>query len=285
MRAQIGRKLVVAVVVGMTGLVSPATAGAATQLGETFGPGYACGNDYTELQSASPGGQYEAHTSGVITSWSFQAPTFPPGALKFKVARPIGGAMFTIVGESFAKTPTANMLNTYTDIQIPVIPGDVIGLITDGAECGRLTSSDYTIHRVFGDGSPGSTATYSASNGLQLNISAILEPDCDGDAVGDETQDPDTSSCTDTTPPETMITKQPKDKTKKKQARFEFTSSEAGSTFLCSFDGDPFTACTSPETEKVGKGKHEFDVVAVDPAGNKDATPAEDSWKVKKKKK
>jgi len=36
--------------------------------------------------------------------------------------------------------------------------------------------------------------------------------------------------------------------------------------------------------EKVKKGKHEFDVVAVDAAGNKDASPAEDSWKIKKKK-
>jgi len=89
----------------------------------------------------------------------------------------------------------------------------------------------------------------------------------------------------DATPPDTTITKHPKDKTKKKKAKFEFTSSEPGSTFLCSFDGDPFAACTSPESEKVGKGKHAFDVVAVDPAGNKDATPAEDSWRVKKKKK
>jgi Tol biopolymer transport system component len=89
----------------------------------------------------------------------------------------------------------------------------------------------------------------------------------------------------DSVPPETTITKHPKDKTKKKQATFEFTSTEPGSTFECSLDGAPFAPCTSPETVKVKKGKHSFEVRARDAAGNVDGSPAGDSWKVKKKKK
>jgi len=87
----------------------------------------------------------------------------------------------------------------------------------------------------------------------------------------------------DTTPPETTITKHPKDKTRKKTATFEFSSSEPGSTFQCSLDGAAFAACTSPDTLKAKKGKHSFEVRAADAAGNVDGSPATDDWKVKRK--
>ena len=38
-------------------------------------------------------------------------------------------------------------------------------------------------------------------------------------------------------PPETTITKGPKNKTKKKKATFAFTATEPGSSFQCSLDG------------------------------------------------
>ncbi len=89
----------------------------------------------------------------------------------------------------------------------------------------------------------------------------------------------------DTNPPNTQITKGPKDKTKKKTATFEFSASEPA-TFACTLDGkQEFKACTSPLTVKVKKGKHSFEVTATDAAGNADPTPATDRWKVKKKKK
>jgi len=88
----------------------------------------------------------------------------------------------------------------------------------------------------------------------------------------------------DTTPPETTITAGPKNKTKSKSASFEFTSSEPGSTFQCRLDGqEAFKPCSSPTTVKVKKGKHNFTVSATDTSGNTDATPASDSWKVKRK--
>ncbi len=89
----------------------------------------------------------------------------------------------------------------------------------------------------------------------------------------------------DTAPPDTQITKKPKDKTKKKTATFEFTSTEPNSTFECKLDDGPFQPCTSPHTVKVKKGKHSFQVRAKDAAGNVDGSPASDDWKVKKRKK
>jgi hypothetical protein len=91
----------------------------------------------------------------------------------------------------------------------------------------------------------------------------------------------------DTNPPETTITKGPPDKTKKKTATFEFTGTDARavSGFQCKLDARPFVACTSPYTVKVKKGKHTFQVQAIDQAGNVDGSPATDTWKRKKKRK
>jgi hypothetical protein len=90
-------------------------------------------------------------------------------------------------------------------------------------------------------------------------------------------------------PPNTLITKGPKDKTRKNTATFEFTATEAAAAkqslaFQCKLDGGPFEPCTSPKTYKVKKGKHTFQVQA-SIAGLTDPTPATDDWKRKKRKK
>jgi hypothetical protein len=84
--------------------------------------------------------------------------------------------------------------------------------------------------------------------------------------------------------PSATLTSGPKDKTKKKKATFTFTGADtrAVAGFQCSLDGAAFTPCASPHTVKVKKGKHTFQVRAVDQAGNV-GTPASDSWKRKKK--
>jgi Thrombospondin type 3 repeat len=119
------------------------------------------------------------------------------------------------------------------------------------------------------------------------------QQDSDGDGVGDACDPtplpppppPDPQS-EDTSPPETQITEKPRDKTKRGDATFGFTSTEPGSTFECSLDGkQTFKPCTSPITVKVKKGKHTFEVRATDAAGNTDPTPATDAWKRKKPKK
>ena len=61
---------------------------------------------------------------------------------------------------------------------------------------------------------------------------------------------------------------------------FTFTSTEAGSTFQCSLDAAPFSACSSPTTVTVANGVHTFQVRAIDPAGNVDPTPASFTWTV-----
>lgn len=82
----------------------------------------------------------------------------------------------------------------------------------------------------------------------------------------------------DGTPPDTVLAK-PGNVVGAQVVSFSFTSSEPGSTFQCSFDNAPFTACTSPAAVDVpGSGQREFAVRAVDGAGNIDPTPATYDW-------
>jgi hypothetical protein len=82
----------------------------------------------------------------------------------------------------------------------------------------------------------------------------------------------------DTTAPDTKLTN-PGNIVGNDVAVFQFTSTEAGSTFQCSFRSAPFTACTSPASEDVPhSGAQVFKVRAVDAAGNVDATPAVYTW-------
>ncbi len=89
----------------------------------------------------------------------------------------------------------------------------------------------------------------------------------------------------DKTAPETEIDKGPKKKTQKRKAKFTFSANEAGAKFECNLDGNlGFSPCSSPVTVKVGLGKHSFTVRAIDAAGNVDATPDKQKWRVRKPK-
>jgi hypothetical protein len=84
----------------------------------------------------------------------------------------------------------------------------------------------------------------------------------------------------DAEPPETTIRRKPS-YTGPKNSHFAFRSSEAGSTFRCSLDGTRFRDCKSPKNYRnLEKGRHVFRVMAVDPAGNADPTPARQRFRI-----
>jgi hypothetical protein len=128
--------------------------------------------------------------AGVITSWSFKAGATGPTLLKFKVARDAGGGNWTIVGESTGQAPPANLLSTYPT-RIPVQAGDVIGRYIVGAvPCSFSTGNAGDVYGITGgDPAPGTTASFLANTTVQIDLSARLERDADGDGYGDETQD------------------------------------------------------------------------------------------------
>ena len=255
---------------------------AATLVGETFVPDVNCTGARTRLQIGSLSDQYVVPAPGVVTRWSFQAGAAPL-TLSLKVFRRAGGSDYVVVGDTPVEAPLPNQLNTFTNVRIPVAAGDLIGQFTALAgDCSRSASSVYVL--AGNNGNPTVSSTFTTGftiPSLQLDLSAVVEPDCDGDGLGDETQD----ASADCAPPDTTITEGPKAKTRRKRATFEFSGTDARAVagFECSLDGGPFAACTSAHTVKVKKGKHTFSVRATDAAGNADASPATDDWKVKKK--
>jgi hypothetical protein len=89
------------------------------------------------------------------------------------------------------------------------------------------------------------------------------------------------ADASDNTPPETTITSGPPDSTTSTSATFEFSSSEANSTFLCQLDDGPRSPCSPPMSyDSLAPGTHTFQVQTIDYAGNIDTTPASHSWTV-----
>ena len=185
-------------------MAAPSGAGAAAQVGQTVDPtGSFCSpNNLTWLQSISPSnGSFVVPFDGVITSWSYQGAAFPPATLKLKVGR-VGATSLTIVGESTPQAPVANQLNTFPT-QVTVHDDDVIGFLTTNGQCAALNQVGYAA--VFANGDippPGGTGSpITTETGTHLDVSALLESDCDKDGLGDETQDQDLSSCGPGNPP------------------------------------------------------------------------------------
>lgn len=102
------------------------------------------------------------------------------------------------------------------------------------------------------------------------------------DGVGNVDPTPATRTWTvDLTPPDTEITRGPSGTVNVASASFEFTTGEATATYVCSLDGAPAAACTSPFTAmQLAQGPHTFSVRGSDAAGNTDASPATRSWTV-----
>jgi hypothetical protein len=82
-------------------------------------------------------------------------------------------------------------------------------------------------------------------------------------------------------PPQTRIRKRPDNKTEDRTPTFRFRADEPGSTFQCSVDDKRFKRCSSPFTaKKLSFGEHTFEVRARDSDGNRDRSPARDSFRV-----
>jgi hypothetical protein len=87
----------------------------------------------------------------------------------------------------------------------------------------------------------------------------------------------------DTTPPDTQIDSGPSGPTGDGSPSFTFTS-EPGATFECRLDSSQeaaFQACVSPKSyNSLPSGLHNFEVRAIDEAGNRDPTPAARSFTI-----
>ena len=87
----------------------------------------------------------------------------------------------------------------------------------------------------------------------------------------------------DRTPPNTRITRGPAKTTKLRKVTFKFRSTERGSDFQCKPDWRKrWASCRSPKSyANLKRGKHSFQVRAIDGAGNVDRTPAKRVWTIR----
>jgi hypothetical protein len=163
----------------LAALVAVPSASGATTVGQLFAPNTSCLADQTRLQvGVADGNSYAIPSAGVLTSWSFQAGTIPLSGLQFKVARPLGGNSFKIVGTTPGGPQTAGAVNTTPAALIPVQQGDTIGLYYGSGQCergGGPAADTYAF--INGDQPFGSLATYGGpSGGGRFPVQAVLDP-------------------------------------------------------------------------------------------------------------
>ena len=286
------RYLLTAVAATGVVLLAAVPARAETTIGSDLAvaPGVAlnCGG-CTVSQRSLPGRQVTAPADGVIVRWRIRVGAFSTTQpVKLRVIRGSGAASVA-VGSSQSEQLQSMGIHTF-DTRLPVRAGDFIG-IDCCAAWGNYFRTVSGASRDVWAAPPlldGETRAPDAAAAVETMINVDIEPDADGDGFGDETQDGclghsgQQNGCG-THALDTTITEDPKKKTDKRRATFEFNSSEPGSSFECSLDGTAFAPCKSPEAYKVGKGEHTFEVRAVDSAGNVDPTPATSSWRFKKR--
>jgi hypothetical protein len=289
----------VALAVGLVIVFAPPPANAAVTIGSNLvaapgAGGFECGGQvctashFTPPASGSAPGGLFAPGDGVVVRWRVRVGA-SSAPMAFRITRPGISTTRTGVGTGATVTPAVDAISTF-ELRHPIQAGDALGLDLAADDLANVVAPAMgagfrTWSPRLEDGGPPRAAPGFLNSELLIN--ADVEPDADGDGFGDESQDQcptDASTQADCLPPETQITKGPKDKTKRRKARFEFSSTEPDSSFECALDGKVFQ-CVSPLTDRVGKGKHQFQVRATDAAGNVDPSPATDDWKVKKKRK
>jgi len=290
-----------ATVIALAGIALAAPAANAnfhlTKISEVFSDNSAGAGDYIELQMYSPGQNSVAgHYIGIYNAGA------PFGSSPYLIPAnvPNGDNQRTIL---IGNTGTTGLSPDFviSNFEIP----------NSGSACFlQSIMPDVGIDCVsFGEsfpGAPSPTGTPTGNIPIGQSLVRSIAPNCstlleDADDTNNSSTDfffaspsprnnatpPTETACGGGNPgggPDTKIDKGPKKKTKKKKATFKFSSTTPGATFECSVDGKAFASCASPFKVKVKKGKHEFEVRAV-LAGVTDGSPAEQNWKVKKKKK
>ncbi len=238
------------------------------------------------VHASGGGATYSMPFAGVLTSYttragsagSVRALAFVDGAASHK----------TLVGKSAWAPVVINTNNTFA-IRVPVPAGAKLGIAVDtsGMLCGLNVglAGDQLAYGVPFNPDTSTDMFYLTVSTFRPDISAVLEPDADGDTFGDVSQDlcPQSkltqAACL---APDTTVTKQPKKQTNRREAKIKFTSSSAGSTFTCAIDGKRAKPCTSPFKKKYRYGKHKVVITAISVFGIADPTPATVKFKVKK---
>lgn len=186
-------------------LAFPAGTAAKVNIGEdTALPGNgselcpAAGSACTFTQTQHPARPVVSPIDGVIVRWRMRAAV--TGTFTLRVVRPLGGNTFTGAGAS-APTPVVTGGERTLNTRVPIAAGDLIGVDVPnagGVEIEERSTAGAVWNRfspALADG--GAPRFFDPANGSNqsLVLNADIEPDCDRDGFGDESQDFDKLSC------------------------------------------------------------------------------------------
>ncbi len=268
-----------------------------------------------------PGVELTSPIDGVIVRWRVRrgSPSGPgalgAGKISLRVLKSTAKVnRYTAVGTSSAHEVPSSIEEPDVKIwvfptQLPIEAGETIGLETtahDFPYVDKIGASFLERVNPLADGKTGLFAEGSLTDKF-VDVNADIEPDCDHDGLGDETQDPSipqTPECGFVPPapvvgppsppgpaaPETKIDKAPKKKIsthgKHATVKFRFGSTDPAASFECKLDRGKYRSCSSPQLYLVKATanfrKHTFSVRASSAAGVVDPTPATRTFKVKR---
>jgi hypothetical protein len=253
-------------------------AGTAVTLGATSpAPGNPCGPVLTGVQRASTGAPYTVPGAGVITSYSYYARAIPGNVRAVAFVPGPAAGHWTLVGKTAFTPVTVSSLNTFpTRLPVPAGATLGVGISVSTMDCGAPTGNpaDVLDFQVGFDADTQTDLTANSAPGVHANISAVWEPDVDGDLFGDVSQDlcPQSKLTQAACPAPDTSVKKPKLLASGK-VKITFTSTIAGSTFTCAIDGKAAKPCRSPLKKHFSFGKHKVVVTAISPFGIADPTP------------
>jgi hypothetical protein len=296
---------IVATALTAIAVAAPATAGAAITVGNDLSPAPTVADPCestatcTISNTALPDDDPSSPINGVVVRWRVRAASTEPSGvpLRLRVIRDAGEGEFGVRSTSVTRRFGAMSLGTTTFVtRQRIFEGDLIGLDVEpeGAGLTLLTAAapGADLARWEPPLEPGEERAPDTTPSGEATFNADVEPDADFDGFGDETQDfcvgvPGGAQGCESGPPETTITSAPEKRVKtrdrRKRVQFAFASSEPESVFRCVVDGGYGVACDTPLKRKVMRGKHTFEVQAIDGAGNADPTPATVGFAVKRR--
>jgi Ca2+-binding RTX toxin-like protein len=150
------------------------------------------GGSTTEINATlgEPGSLLTSPIDGVIVSYRVAVAPTSDGPVSIRAIRPASGDTFTGAGTSTPTEPPGTGLQTLS-ANVPIRAGDFVGLdLGDGALVQIGSVSGSTIFEWFPRLADGTTRSPDTEYpGLELLFNAQVEPDCDLDGLGDETQD------------------------------------------------------------------------------------------------
>jgi len=188
-------------------VLPPATATAAVTVGPDVNvsavENWGCGpGPCTFVNVQHPAATLTAPFDGVVVRWRVQTVDGGGGSgpMSLRVVRQLPGGAFTGAGTSATETIVAGAVRT-VPTRLPVQAGDYLGVNMPVEPAGiallaiPLPGTSFSIwDPALGDGEV-RAATSPNFDAQTMLYNADVEPDCDGDDFGDETQDPDSTTC------------------------------------------------------------------------------------------